>query len=90
MKDIFYVPDIRKNLELGFILLKKRFKTVFKSGQVVLSKSGSFVGKWYIDESLFKLNFSVINNKVSTSSTYLLDYYNLWHVGFGYFIIAFT
>lgn len=34
LKDVLYVPNIRKNLVSGSILIKKEFKIVFESGQL--------------------------------------------------------
>ncbi|KAH9686503.1 hypothetical protein KPL70_014374 [Citrus sinensis] len=54
-----------------------------KSDMVVLSKNGMYVGKGYVNDGLFKLNVMTlkptINNKAS-SSAYLLESSNLWHV----------
>lgn len=77
LKGVLCVPDIRKYLMFGFILVKKGFKIVFESGQVVLFKISSFVKKGYVYKIMFKLNICVSNNKASTSSVYLLDSYDL-------------
>ncbi|XP_073272593.1 uncharacterized protein [Primulina huaijiensis] len=54
--DALHVPDIRKNLVSGSLLVKHGFRLVFESNKVVLTKNGHFIGKGYLDENLFKLN----------------------------------
>ena len=43
--DALFVPKIRKNLVFSSFLSKKGFKLVFESDKLVLTKSGTFVGK---------------------------------------------
>ena len=87
LNDMFYVPEIRKNLVSGSLLNKHGFRMVFESNRVVLSKCGMYVGKGYVNDGLFKLNVmtlkSTINNKAS-SSAYLLESSNIWHGILGY------
>ncbi|XP_075499393.1 uncharacterized protein LOC142537784 [Primulina tabacum] len=45
LNNVLYVPDIRKNLVSGSLLNKHGFRIVFESDNVVLLKSGMFVGK---------------------------------------------
>ena len=53
---------------------------MFESNKFVLSKSGMYVGKWYMSDGMWKLNVMAIiksnMNKVSTS-TYVLESSNL-------------
>ena len=56
LKDVFHVPNIRKNLVSGFLLNKAGFKQVFEADQYVLSKKGMFVGNGYSCDGMFKLN----------------------------------
>jgi hypothetical protein len=67
--DVYYVPEIRKNLVSGGLLNKFGFKCVFESDQFVLTKRGTFVGKGYLSEGVFKLN---LVNKVNVSA-YMID-----------------
>ncbi|KAL6350152.1 hypothetical protein AAG906_004091 [Vitis piasezkii] len=62
LMDVLFVPEIRKNLVSASLLNKKGFKLVFESDKHVLTKSGTFVGKGYMSEGLFKLN--VFNDNV--------------------------
>ncbi|XP_073290593.1 uncharacterized protein [Primulina huaijiensis] len=62
--DALHVPDIRKNLVSGSLLVKHGFRLVFESNKVVLTKSGHFIGKGYLDENLFKLNVMAIRQNV--------------------------
>ena len=45
LMDVLFVPKIRKNLVFSSFLSKKGFKLVFESDKLVLTKSGTFVGK---------------------------------------------
>ena len=47
LKNVLYVPEIRKNLVSGLLLNKHGFRMVFESNTFVLTKSGLFVGKGY-------------------------------------------
>ena len=55
LKDVFHVPDIRKNLVSSFLLNKAGFKQVFEADQYVLFKKGMFVGKDYACDDMFNL-----------------------------------
>ncbi|GJT64928.1 zinc finger, CCHC-type containing protein [Tanacetum coccineum] len=68
LMNVFFVPNIRKNLVSGFKLYKSGVKAVIESDKVILSKANVFVGKAYACDGMFKLNI----NKI-TSSTYLPD-----------------
>ncbi|XP_073298295.1 uncharacterized protein [Primulina huaijiensis] len=72
--DALHVPDIRKNLVSGSLLVKHGFRLVFESNKVVLTKSGHFIGKGYLDENLFKLNVMAIRQNVveSTRESYVM------------------
>lgn len=43
--DVLHVPDIRKNLVSGSLLVKHGFRLVFECNKVVLTKNGHFIGK---------------------------------------------
>jgi hypothetical protein len=47
LKNMHHVPSMNKNLVSGTLLYKDGFKIVLKSNQVVVSKSGQFIGKGY-------------------------------------------
>ncbi|XP_073281876.1 uncharacterized protein [Primulina huaijiensis] len=69
--DALHVPDIRKNLVSGSLLVKHGFRLVFESNKVVLTKSGHFIGKGYLDENLFKLNVMAIRQNVVEKEIYM-------------------
>ncbi|KAL0281946.1 UNVERIFIED_CONTAM: hypothetical protein Sradi_7277900 [Sesamum radiatum] len=54
--DLLHVPDIRKNLVSGSLLVKIGFKLVFESNKFVLTKNNHFIGKGYLEKELFKMN----------------------------------
>lgn len=76
LNNVLHVPEIRKNLISEPLLIKNGFKLVFESDNVVLSKSGMYVGRDYMSDGLFQLNVNTvvpnlaINNK-NTSSVYI-------------------
>ncbi|KAK4383188.1 hypothetical protein Sango_2800800 [Sesamum angolense] len=43
--DVLHVPDIRKNLVSGSLLVKIGFRLVFESNKFVLTKNNHFIGK---------------------------------------------
>ena len=77
LKDVFYTPFIRKDLMSSFLLNKTGFKQTMEYNNYVITKNGLFVGKGYACDGMFKLN--VKNNKISTSSVYILSSINFWH-----------
>ncbi|KAL0349572.1 UNVERIFIED_CONTAM: Retrovirus-related Pol polyprotein from transposon TNT 1-94 [Sesamum radiatum] len=54
--DVLHVPDIRKNLVSGSLLVKSGFRLVFESNKFVLTKNSHFIGKGYVEKGLFKMN----------------------------------
>ncbi|KAK1631860.1 hypothetical protein QYE76_006175 [Lolium multiflorum] len=56
LKNVLHVPSIKKNLVSGSRLMKDGFKLVFESNKVVLSKYGTFVGKGYDCEGMFRFS----------------------------------
>ena len=74
LKDVLYTPSKRKNLMSSFLLNKAGFKQTIESNNYVITKKGLFVGKSYACDRMFKLNIE--NNKVSTSSVYMLSSIN--------------
>ena len=80
LANALYVLEIRKNLVSSSLLNNHGLRLVFKSNKFVLSKSGMYVGKGYMSDSMKKLNVMTIiksnMNKVSTS-TYVLKLSNL-------------
>ena len=65
LNDVLHVPDIRKNLISGSILIKKRM--VFESDKLVLTKNDMYVGKGYLVDGFFKANVAIVDKKPSQS-----------------------
>ena len=79
LTNVFYVPEVRKNLVSGSLLNKFGFKLVFEADKFILSKGGMFVGKGYACEGMFKMNVIVISNK-NVVSAYIVESSSfLWH-----------
>ena len=80
LMNVLYVPEIRKNLVSGSLLNVHGFKMVFESNKFVLSKSGIYVGKGYMNNGMWKLNVMIIveqNMNKASSSTYMFESSNL-------------
>ncbi|RVX16188.1 hypothetical protein CK203_014489 [Vitis vinifera] len=90
LMDILFVPEIRKNLVSASLLSKKGSKLVFESDKLVLTKGGTFMGKEYMSEGLFKLNVFNGNviastiNKRFMSSAYIVESCELWNSRLGH------
>ena len=87
LTNVYYVPEIRKNLVSGSLLNKYGFKLVFEADNFVLSKGGMFIGKGYLSNGMFKLNVIMddginINNK--SISVYMVEPEFLWHYRLGH------
>ena len=61
LNNIFYVPDIRKNLASANLMCKNRLNIVLEGNTYIVSKNEAFVGKCYSSEGMYKL--SIIDNK---------------------------
>ena len=75
---------IEKN-KVGLTLLGKvGVKISFEFDKIVMTKNNVFVGKGYYDQGLFVLNVSKVINENASSSTYLIDSYDIWHARLGH------
>ena len=52
LTNVLYVLEIQKNLVSSSLLNNHGFKLVFESNKFVLSKSGMYVGKGYMSDSM--------------------------------------
>ena len=82
--NVFYVPELRKNLVSASLLCKKGFKVVLESDNVIVSKNGVFVGKGYSSNGMFKLSINEINAVNYVDSSFLLWHARLGHLNYGY------
>ena len=84
--NVFYVPELRKNLISAYLLCKKGFKVVLESNNVIVSKNGVFVGKGYSCDGMFKLSIneiSVVSYYIDNSSSSYLWHAKLGHLNYG-------
>jgi hypothetical protein len=69
LKNMQYVPTIKKNLVSGSLLCRDGFKLVFESNKYILSKFGTFVAKGYDSGGMFHFSLDdcnkVVNNVVT-------------------------
>jgi len=77
LKNVLYTPKMRKNLMSAFLLNKAGFKQTIESDQYVFTKGGTFVGKGYACDGMFKLNLDM--NNMSSNSVYMISSINFWH-----------
>ncbi|CAA0824983.1 Uncharacterized mitochondrial protein AtMg00300, partial [Striga hermonthica] len=90
LKDVLHVPNIRKNLVSGSLLVEHGFKLVFEAKKFILSKYGKFLGRGYLDNGLFKLNVMVVsrvtvsNDNENRTSVYIVECSDLWHIRLGH------
>ena len=83
MHDVQHVPNIRRNLISGSLLVQQGFCLVFESNKVVISYGVMFIGKGYLSEGLFKLNVMVS----SINKNYLvmnIETFSIWHGRLGH------
>nr|ABF94929.1 retrotransposon protein, putative, Ty1-copia subclass [Oryza sativa Japonica Group] len=80
LKNVQHVPSIDRNLVSGSRLIRDRFKLVFESNKVVVSKHGYFIGKGYECGGLFRFSLSDFCNKsVNHICGSVDDEANVWH-----------
>ena len=89
LNNVLHVPEIRKNLIAGSLMLKIGFKLVFESDKFVITKVGMYVGRGYMIDGMFKLNTMTIvpknsMNEKGESSIYIVDSSILWHGRLGH------
>ena len=77
LKDVLHTPEMRKNLVSSFLLHKAGFFQNIGYDQYVITKNGSFVGKGYGCDNMFKLNVEM--NKNVASSFYIVSSFIVWH-----------
>jgi hypothetical protein len=79
LKNVQYVPSIKKNLVSGSQCCQDGYKIVFESNKYALSKYGTLVGKGYDCGGLFHLSLhdDMYNNIVNNAI--IPDELNIWH-----------
>ena len=82
--DVLHVSSTRVNLISIALLGKVRVKISFESDKIVITKNNVFMGKVYCDQGLFVLYVSEVINEKTSSSTYLIDSYYIWHARLGH------
>ena len=74
LNDVLYVPSLRRNLVSSSLLNKVGLKLVFEGDKVILAKNGDFVGKGYLSDKLFILNYvPIIANESTFSCAYIVE-----------------
>ena len=78
-----HVPNIRRNLISGSLLVQQGFRLVFESNKVVISHGVLFIEKGYLSEGLFKLN--VIHSSFNENHLIMnIESSSIWHGRLGH------
>ena len=59
LRDVYYAPEISRNLVSGPVLYRLSYKLVFEADRCIISKNNLFVGHTYLCNSLFKLSLDL-------------------------------
>ena len=86
LTNVLHVPEMRRNLISGSLLMKAGLKLSFDSDRLVLTRNGEFVGKGFCNGGLFTLDVKIdtMNKNASTSSAYIAESIDLWHARLGH------
>jgi len=87
LTNVLHVPEMRRNIISGSLLMKASLKLTFVSDRLVMTCNGEFVGKgFYCNSNLIVLDtiFKNMNKMASTSSAYTVESLDLWHARLGH------
>ena len=79
LSNVLHVSDIHWNLVSVYLLAKVGVRIFFGSDKIVLTRNDVFVGKCYCNKGFFMLNVSELTNKNTFSSSYMVDFCDIWH-----------
>ena len=79
LPNVLHVLKVRKNLMSRPMLNKKWFKLIFVSDKFVMNKRGMRVGKCYLSDKLFKIDYTpkIATNENIVNSSYIVELSNL-------------
>ncbi|XP_031095199.1 uncharacterized protein LOC115999491 [Ipomoea triloba] len=82
LKNVLYVPSLRRNLIFGALLNRVRIKMVFESDRLVMTCYGKFLGKGHLRGGLFVLDVSVIRPNMfeGRDATSIYDFLPNWPI----------
>jgi len=87
LTNVLHVPEMRRNLISGSLLMKAGLKLTFVSDRLVMTRNGEFVGKgFYCNSGLIVLDTisENMNKMASTSPAYTIEPLGLWHARLGH------
>ena len=87
LNEVQLVQNIRRNLVSGSLLIQVGYKLVFESNKVIITKFGSFIGRGYLCDGLFKLNIvdaSTIRNECDYPVVLMTESCDVWHARLGH------
>ena len=73
-----YVSSLCRNLVSDILLNKARLKTIIGGDKVIISHNGVFIGKGFLNRSLFVLN-AASESMNAFSYAYVAKSVDLWH-----------
>ena len=80
LHNVHHVPDIRRNLVSGALLVQHGYKLIFESYKVVITRGVKFIGKGFLSDGLFKLN---VSTPVSDKCVMNVECFSTWHQRLG-------
>ena len=94
LTNVKHVPDMKKNLISGSLMSKRGFGINFESDQLILRKSGAFIGKGFVKNGLVKMSLMTVIRKIDVPDSnvsmnknpvaYVVESSNIWHERLGY------
>ena len=82
---VHHVPSIHRNIISGSYLVKNGFELSFKCNKVVITQTGTFVGKGYLSDGLFLINVEpVLGGFINVPSVNCVESSDLWHSRLGH------
>jgi hypothetical protein len=86
--DVQHVPEIRRNLISGSLLVQLSYKIILESNKVIISRGNIFIRKEFDQDGMFKINVeSLLLNEISSSSQAIIynsKSCNVWHDKLGH------
>lgn len=87
LTNVLHVPEMRRNLISGSLLMKAGLKLTFVSDRLVMTRNSEFVGKGFCCNSGLIVLDTIsenMNKMASISSAYTVESLDLWHARLGH------
>ena len=80
LEDVYFAPDISRNLVSGSILNQLGYKLVFEVDRCIISKCNLFIGRAYLCCNLFKVSLNCNPKNMICNINMCDDLHYLWHL----------